>query len=169
MVASRGKATNANPDIADRMAKGTLSSEQADVIASAAEDTDGAAACDNDLLDEVAATTPEQGKKKAREFVNDRTKADDVQTEHDKQRRRRTVYRYRTQDGDYVIAFQGDKTSIDQIERNTNAQADLEYQNDGGRDVPPHKHPRTYDRLENPNAAIAKAPLPDAAARSLSP
>ena len=144
--ASRGKATNANPDIADRMAEGTLSSEQADVIASAAEDTDGAAACDKDLLDEVAATTPEQGKKKARAFVNDRTKADDVQTEHDTQRRRRTVYRYRTKDGDYVIAFQGDKTSIDQIERKVNAQADLEYQNDGDRDVPPHKHPRTYDQ-----------------------
>ncbi len=47
--ARRGKATNANPDIADRMANGNLSAEQADVIAS---------------------TTPEQGKKKATKFVN---------------------------------------------------------------------------------------------------
>ncbi len=44
--ARRGKATNANPDIADRIAKGNLSAEQADIIATAADQTDGAAACD---------------------------------------------------------------------------------------------------------------------------
>ncbi len=144
--ASRGKATNANPDIANRMSEGTLSSEQADVIASAAEDTDGAAACDTDLLDEIAATTPEQGKKKARKYVNDRTKGGDVQDEHDKQHRNRTVYDYRTKDGAYVLAIQGDKTSVEQIKRSIDNQADIEYQNDGGRDVPQHKHPRTAEQ-----------------------
>ena len=44
--------------------------EQADVIAAAADQTDGAAACDTDLIDRIAGTTPEQGKKKATKFVN---------------------------------------------------------------------------------------------------
>ena len=40
--ARRAKATNANPDLADRLAKGHMSSEQVDVIADAADETDGA-------------------------------------------------------------------------------------------------------------------------------
>ena len=39
-----GKAVNANLGLADRMREGTLSTDQADVIADAAKDTDGAAA-----------------------------------------------------------------------------------------------------------------------------
>ncbi len=144
--ARRAKATNANPDIADRLEDGTLSTEQADVIASAAADTDGEAACDTELIDDIAATSPEQGKKKARKYVNDRKSGKDIQDEHDRQRRRRTVYRYRTKDGDHVLAFQGDKTTIDAMERAVDAQADDEYQADGGRDVPRHKHPRSNDQ-----------------------
>ena len=144
--AKRAKATNANPDIADRMDDGSLSAEQADVIASAAADTDGEAACDSELIDEVASTSPEQAKKKARKYVNERRSGDQIQTEHDRQRRRRTVYRYRTSDGDHVLAFQGDKTTIDKMERQVNALAEREYRDDGGRDVPRHKHPRTHDQ-----------------------
>lgn len=144
--AKRAKATNANPDIADRMDDGSLSAEQADVIASAAADTDGEAACDTELIEEVAATSPEQAKKKARKYVNKRRSGDDIQNEHDRQRRRRSVYRYRTSDGDHVLAFQGDKMSIDAMERRVNAQADVEYQQDGGRDIPKRKHPRSHDQ-----------------------
>ncbi|MDW3179163.1 MAG: HNH endonuclease signature motif containing protein [Acidimicrobiia bacterium] len=144
--ARRGKATNANPDIADRIAKGNLSAEQADIIATAADQTDGAAACDQALIDEIAATTPEQGKKKATKFVNDHTDPADIQTRHDRQRRRRGWYRHRLQNGNSAITFHGDDESIDHIERCVNAQADAEYRSDGGRDVPVAKHPRTTDQ-----------------------
>ena len=144
--ARRAKATNANPDLADRMSDGTMSPEQVDVIADAAADTDGEAACDEELIDDVAATSPEQGKKKARSYVNKRRDGEQIQREHDRQRRRRSVYRYRTKDGDHVLAFQGDKTSIDQMERRVNAGADDEYKADGGRDVSNLKHRRTNDQ-----------------------
>ena len=77
--ARRAKATNANPGLADRMEDGTLSGEQADIIASAAAETDGEAACDEELIDTIAGTNPEQGKKKARDYINKRRDADDVQ------------------------------------------------------------------------------------------
>ena len=144
--AKRAKATNANPDIANRMSDGSLSTEQADVIASAAADTDGEAACDDALIDEVSATSPEQAKRKARKYVNERRSGNEVQTEHDRQTRNRCVYRYRTAEGDHVLAFQGSKASIDRMERRCNAQADREYRNDGGRDVPSSQHRRTNDQ-----------------------
>ncbi len=144
--AKRGKATNANPDIANRMSEGKLSTEQADVIADAAAETDGAAACDETLIDDVAATTPEQGRKKAKKFVNDRRDADGVQTKHDRQRRRRGWYRHRLPNGNAAITIHGDDHSIDQAEKAIEAQSDAEYQADGGRDVPHRKHPRSSDQ-----------------------
>jgi len=142
----RAKATNANPDIANRLENGTLSSEQADIIAEAAEDTDGAAACDTQLIEDIASTSPEQGKKKAKTYVNNRRSKDDVQKVHDGQRRRRTVYRHRTSNGDHAITFQGDEASIDQVEASVDAGAEIEYRTDGGRDVPRAEHPRTHDQ-----------------------
>ncbi len=144
--ARRAKAANANPGLADRLVNGSISTEQIDVIADAAADTDGEAACDEELIDDVAATSPEQGKKKARSYVNERADGDKIQTKHNQQRRRRTVYRYRTADGDHVLAIQGDKASIDEIERPINAQADREYEADGGRDTPNQKHRRSHDQ-----------------------
>lgn len=144
--ASRAKAAHANPDIASRMKSGTLNAEQADVIAKAAEETDGAAACDADLINEVANTSPEQGAKKAKKFVNDRRNADDIQTRHDKQHRQRGWYRHRLSNGNSAITFHGTDEKIDEIERNVVAGADREYQADGGRDVPRSQHPRTNDQ-----------------------
>lgn len=158
--ARRAKATNANPGLADKLADGSLSTEQADVIADAAADTDGEAACDEELIDDISATSPEQGKKKAKSYVNKRRNNNDIQTTHNQQRRRRDVYRYRTKDGDHVLAIQGDETSIDEIERHINTGADAEYQADGGRDLPGSKHPRSHSQrrfdaahklLTNPN------------------
>jgi hypothetical protein len=144
--ARRGKATNANSEIADRMAAGSLSAEQADVIADAAEETDGEAACDSELIDQIASTTPEQGKKKATEYVNSRKDASGVQTRHDRQKRPRGWYRHRLSNGNSALTLHGDGESIDEIERNIRAQADTEYRTDGGRDVLSAKHPRTSDQ-----------------------
>lgn len=144
--AQRAKATNANPDIATKLQDGTLTTEQADIVAAAAADTDGEAACDEELIEDISSASPEQGKKKARKYVNKRKSGKDIQKEHDKQRRGRAVFRYRTKDGGHVLAYKGDKTSIDQMERKVDIEADVEYQDDGGRDVPHHKHPRTRDQ-----------------------
>ena len=144
--ARRAKATNANPDLADRLAKGDMSSEQVDVIADAADETDGAAACDEELIDTVSKTNPEQGKKKAREYVNQRRDANDVQRRFDRQNRKRGVYTHRLANGNKAITLHGPDEYIDEIEQTIHAASDTEYQADGGRDVPNHKHPRTHDQ-----------------------
>ena len=144
--ARRAKATNANPDLADRLAKGDMSSEQVDVIADAADETDGAAACDEELIDTVANTNPEQGKKKAREYVNKRSDADDVQKRFDRQNRRRGVYTHRLANGNKAITIHGPNEYIDEIEAGIHAGSDVEYRADGGRDVSNRKHPRTRDQ-----------------------
>ena len=144
--ARRAKATNANPGLADRMEDGTLSGEQADIIASAAAETDGEAACDEELIDTIAGTNPEQGKKKARDYINKRRDADDVQKRHNRQHRRRGVYRHRLANGNHALTIHGTEERIDEIERKIHAGSDAEYRADGGRDVPTHKHPRTTDQ-----------------------
>ena len=83
---------------------------------------------------------------KATKFVNDRTDPADIQSRHDRQRRRRGWYRHRLQNGNSAITFHGDDETIDHIEQCVNTQADTEYRNDGGRDVPSAKHPRTADQ-----------------------
>ena len=105
--ARRARATNANPDLAERLSRGDMSSEQVDVIADAADETDGAAACDEELIDSVANTNPEQGKKKAREYVNKRSDAGDVQKRFDRQNRRRGVYTHRLANGNKAITIHG--------------------------------------------------------------
>ena len=144
--ARRAKATNANPDLADRLADGDMSSEQVDVIAEAAEETNGEAACDQDLINTVASTNPEQGKKKAREFVNKRRNQDDVQKRFDRQRRKRGVYRHRLNNGNSAITIHGPDEEIDEIETRIHNGSDQEYRLDGGRDVANQKHRRTRDQ-----------------------
>ena len=144
--ALRGKAAHANPELATRLAMGDLSTEQVDIIATAAEVTDGAAACDATLIDEVAATTPEQGKKKATTFVNKHVEPADVQRRHDRQRRRRGWYRHRTHNGNSALTFHGDDEAIDDMERAVKAQAELEYRKDGGRSTADDAHARTRDQ-----------------------
>ena len=145
-TARRAKATNANPGLADRLAKGSMSTEQADIIADAAADTDGEAACDEALIDSVSSTNPEQGKKKARSYVNERTDADDVQKRHDRQNRRRGVYRHRLDNGNAALVIHGSDAYIDEMERNIHVGSDVEYEDDGGRGIPASKHPRTRDQ-----------------------
>ena len=144
--ASRAKATNANPDIATKMENGEMSAEQADVVAEAAEATDGAAACDAELIEQVADASPEQGRKKAKKFVNDRRDADDVQTLYDKQARQRGWYTHRLPNGNAAITFHGTDKHVADIERGVVAESDKEYEADGGRDVARSEHPRTNDQ-----------------------
>ena len=145
-TASRGKAVHANPTIATKLADGDLSTEQADVLADAADESDGAAACDEELIEAVSKSTPEQGRRKAKRWVTKRKSADDVQKAHDRQHRNRCVYRNRTGDGREQLIIEGPGHELDRMERRIGEGADREYRADGGRDVPRHKHPRTRDQ-----------------------
>ena len=135
-----------NPDIADRIESGSLSSEQADVLASASDRTDGAAANDGELIDKLSGATPEQGRKIADDYVRDHTDPNDVQSAHDKARRIRNVRRYHTRTGTHRLILEGDRTSIDDIEGHINELSNILYQRDGGRDLPASKHRRTRDQ-----------------------
>ena len=145
-TASRGKAVHANPTIATKLADGDLSTEQADVLADAADESDGAAACDEELIEAVSKSTPEQGRRKAKNWVTKRKSADEVQKQHDRQHRNRCVYRNRTGDGREQLIIEGPGHELDGMERRIVEQADHEYRADGGREVPRHKHPRTKDQ-----------------------
>ena len=145
-TASRGKAVHANPTIATKLADGDLSTEQADVLADAADESDGAAACDEDLIEAVSKATPEQGRRKAKNWVTKRKSVDEVQKTHDRQHRNRCVYRNRTGDGREQLIIEGPGHELDGMERRIGDQANHEYRADGGRDVPRHKHPRTRDQ-----------------------
>ena len=91
-------------------------------------------------------TNPEQGKKKAREYVNQRRDANDVQRRFDRQNRKRGVYTHRLANGNKAITLHGPDEYIDEIEAGIHAGSDIEYQADGGRDVSNKKHRRTRDQ-----------------------
>ena len=151
--ARRAKAVKENPSIAKKMKTGELSSDQVDVIAGAAEKTDGAAAKDDELIDKVAAIPPDQAKKVADEWVREHTTAERVQDAYDRQRRLRCVKRWSTDRGTDVLALEGDTASIDKIELAIRNRSNGLYRKDGGRDVPSGKHQRTRDQ-RNFDAAI---------------
>ena len=142
-TASRGKAVHANPTIGTKLASGDLSTEQADVLADAADESDGAAACDEELIEAVSKATPEQGRRKAKNWVTKRKSADDEQKRHDRQHRNRNVHRHRTSDGRFQLILEGPSHVLDRIERRIDEQAEAEYRADGGRDVSRSQHPRT--------------------------
>ena len=74
--AARAKAVGENAELADKMATGEMSEEQVDVIADASAKTDGHAATDDELIDRVAAVSPEQGKGLVDDYVAARATAD---------------------------------------------------------------------------------------------
>ena len=142
----RAKAVKKNPSIAKRMQSGGLSPDQVDVLAGAADKTDGAAAGDEKLIGELAALPPDQGRKVADDWVRDHTETDTVQDAYDRQRRRRCVRRWTTDRDTHVLALEGDQASIDRAELAIRNRSQDLYRADGGREVPTGKHPRTRDQ-----------------------
>ena len=138
----RAHAAAANPDL---LGAG-LSTDQLDVIANAASKTDGAAATDLELIERVASTTPDQGRKVAQQYVIDRMDMHDLERAHARSRTRRGWHRWITRDGDHAITGKGDKVTMDRIWRAGTRQANNEYNADGGRDTPADKHRRTWDQ-----------------------
>jgi len=141
--AKRAKVVHANPGVGSKMRSGKLSSDHVDVIADAAEKTDGAAAVDEKLIDDIAAVNPDQARKIAAKYVAKHISNGDVQSEYDRARRRRCVRRYSTDQGTDVLHVEGASQDIDEIEASLRRVADQLYRADGGRDTPATKHPRT--------------------------
>lgn len=140
---NRARMVAENPQIAGRMAGGHLGAEQVDSIARASRRTDGAAARSPELLDRLTEAEPDQANRVADAWVAEHLTADQVQTEHDRQRGLRAARKGRTPDGLACITISGDDESIDRAWRKIDHRADAMYRADGGRDVAPSEHPRT--------------------------
>ena len=144
---ARAAAVSENPALAKQMAKGELSDEQADVIAHASAKTDGEAANDTELIAKIAAAPPEQGKKIADEYINERLTQDDIDTAHHRARKRRRVRRYSDPErGTDTLCIEGAPLDIDAIEARIDTLADQLYKTDGGRDLPNNQHQRTRNQ-----------------------
>ena len=145
--ANRAKAVDKNPSLADKMATNEMSEEQVDVIADAANKSDGAAAVDEDLIDKVASVDPDQGRGIAKEWLAKRATAKGTQTEHDRQRALRRAFNYYSKkNGLAAIHIEGDAVAVKNMWDAMKGRANLLYQTDGGRDVATRLHPRTRDQ-----------------------
>ncbi|MEM7288190.1 MAG: HNH endonuclease [Actinomycetota bacterium] len=140
---NRARMVAENPAIAGRMAGGALGVEQVDSIARASRRTDGAAAQCPRLLDEIAAAKADQANRIADAWVEDHLTAEQVRTEHERQRGLRAARKGRSPDGLASITITGDDESIDIAWRGIQQRADAMYRADGGRDVAASDHPRT--------------------------
>ena len=140
---NRARAVAENPAIADRMTSGQLGTDQLDAVARASRRTDGHAARDESLLDEIAAAEPDQANRIANAWVEDHLSDDEVQAEHDRQRGLRYARKGTDENGLATITLAGDRESIDTAWRVVQQRADALYRADGGRDVPVDDHERT--------------------------
>ena len=144
--AKRASAIKTNSALADKMSDGELSGEQVDVLADAAEKTQGASLTDETLIGEVAAVDPDKAKSVIDDFVAKSSSSGKEQTRHDRQRRKRRVSRFRTKDGCDAIMFAGDRETIDDIWSKVTWQSNALCHHDGGRDLPFGQHPRSHDQ-----------------------
>lgn len=148
--AKRGKANAASGGkLADKLASGELSEEQADLIADASDKSDGEAANDDDFIDRIAGADPDQGRKIRDDWLDKRRSKDDVDTEHKRQRRLRHTKTYTSKrDGLGVVSLHGDSIARQLMNDAIKQRADEIYRRDGGRDLPAHQHPRTRAQRE---------------------
>lgn len=142
----RANAIDENPELAKKMASGDISTEQVDLLAEASEKTDGDAANDPELIDEIAGSNPDQGKSIIRKYVDKHTNQDDRDSRYARQRRRRKVTKSQAPNGQARLTIEGDNESIDAMLRALSKRSDELYRRDGGRDVPSDKHPRTNNQ-----------------------
>ena len=144
--AKRGNAVKENPDLAKDIASGDLGPEQADAIAEAASKTDGDAARDDELIDEIKNSSPDDADKIARRWVNKHNDTDEgssAEARRRRQRRNRDVSRFDTEDGMAALLIKGDDESVDEMYAGLKAIGKKLWKRDGGRDVPASKQPRT--------------------------
>jgi len=154
LMAKRSRAVAANSELASALDSGALTPGHLDNIAHAM-DTDVAAATDKQLIAQVSERSVDQGRRLANDWITEKTSAKDLESKHQRQRHNRTARTYWSADREAMaLTLYGDAPTIDQLWRRINAQERIEYQNDGGRDVPVLDHPRTRDQRRF-DAAVA--------------
>ena len=142
----RANAVRKNPKLAKKLAAGKLSTEQIDRIAEASEKTDGAAANDEELIDEISKTNPDQGKSIVRKYIEDSQGQGDRDNRYRRQRKNRKVTKTKTMSGMSRLILDGDDETIEMMLQRFERGADALYRSDGGRDVPNGEHRRTRDQ-----------------------
>lgn len=143
---ARAKLNAKNPAIADKLASAELTEEQVDVIADTDRKTDGAAGNDPGFIDAIAKAGVDQSRGVAADFITNHANADRTQTEFERQRLLRKATTFTTDRRTKAILLDGDTATIDRIWALANQRADESYRNDGGRDIPVTKHPRTHEQ-----------------------
>jgi len=139
----RGKALATNPALGNKLADGSLSGDELDLLAATATKSDDDALFDEDLVCRVGAAGPDQGRRIVKDWLQDRDNARSVQDRHDRQRQLRSARRFDTADGLAAIVMEGDDATIDRIWNDITTNADRLYRSDGGRETPAGAHPRT--------------------------
>jgi hypothetical protein len=144
-ASKRADAVDANPALADDVEKGELGEEQLDAIASASGKSDGDAANDEELIDEVKSAPADDAGKITSRWLERRDDENGTKSRYKRQRERRSVrFGYDPALQCETATGQGDRESIEEMKKAVKARADELYRLDGGRDVPAHKHPRTH-------------------------
>jgi hypothetical protein len=131
------------PQFADDLRSGKITGEQLDVIAVAAQRSDGAAVTDPELMGRMRAVSPDQARKIVDLWMADRLNAAEVEAAHALRRRLRHTRRGRSAEDLATITIAGDDMSIEQAWVSIGELADRMYQADGGRDRPAGDHART--------------------------
>ncbi|MBT8202670.1 MAG: HNH endonuclease [Acidimicrobiia bacterium] len=139
----RAKALAQNPALGEDLASGALTPAGLDAIAAVADKSEGAAARDELLVERVKAALPDQARAITRHWLDDHTSPDEHEKRWQRQRRLRSVSRYYSRDGLDGIRAEGDRETIDHLWSIIKAESKHLYHRDGGRDLPPDKHPRT--------------------------
>ncbi len=136
-----------NPNLAEDVKNGDLPEESLDALAEASEKTGGDAANDTELVEDLKNTPPDQAKKTVTRWMERRDDPNNTQTRHDRQRNNRQVKTgHDDATGCETITLIGDTESITEIRKHARALARKLYAADGGRDIDPLNHPRTFNQ-----------------------
>lgn len=171
---SRAATIEKNPKLAKKLVDGDISTEQIDLIADASSKTDGLAAHDDELIDEVSAINPDLGRAVARKFIDDHMTPEERLSRYERQRKRRKAYKRRSFNGMSQLILEADDESIDSMFRSLVKRGDRMYREDGGRDVPGSKHPRTneqrlFDAAKEKILSELEVPSSDTASKTAPP
>ena len=142
-AAARAQMLKQFPQFADDLRSGKITGEQLDVIAVAAQRSDGAAVTDPELMGRMRAASPDQARKIVDLWMADRLNAAEVEAAHALRRRLRHARRGRSAEDLATITIAGDDMSIEQAWVSIGELADRMYQADGGRARPAGDHART--------------------------
>ena len=141
----RADAVKRNPTLATKLGNGSLGEDHVDAIAEAAAKTGGDAATDQQLINDVADSTPDDAHKITTRWLENREGADAAQTRYDRQhKRRKAATGYDPRSGCDTFTASGPTERVREMKHAAEQLADEFYEADGGRDLPDDQHPRTH-------------------------